>query len=315
MSFSRASDSRPRVIAAVGRDRWDPVITAIGHVALQVADLGAAESHATGVLDLAVREHRDNSVFLACGAAHHALQYIASDRDALDHIGLEVRDATRLSELRQRIDREGLRWVSEAPLDDVVEAGVAFEGPEGFVFECYVGMSTGAELPGAEGGVRPLRFGHVNLSSREPAALCEFFERVLDFRVSDAVGDIYFLRCNSEHHGIAIGPGEPSIHHHAWEVAGTEELATLCDTVDRRGEPLLWGPVRHGCGRNIAVYVREPAGVVVEYYCDMEHIDERTFVLPQWNIEDHKWYSLWAPMRPIEFRAFGLAPAERTATG
>lgn len=46
----------------------------------------------------------------------------------------------------------------------------------------------------------------------------DFLVNVLGFYVSDVVGEdfAYFLRCNAEHHGIALIKGRGTIHHHAW---------------------------------------------------------------------------------------------------
>ncbi len=87
------------------------------------------------------------------------------------------------------------------------------------------------------------------------------------------------------------------------------ELGRLADLLDQHRLRLLWGPVRHGAGNNIAAYFLEPAGSVVEYYADMEQIlEEGTFQPRTWQSTDPRWYTLWTAGRPAGFRDHGLWP-------
>lgn len=280
-----------------------PVIASIGHVAEVVKDLDAAVHNATQIMGLRVSAERDGAVDLTHGAPHHSLQYLAGEADALHHVGLAAADAAALEEIRERA---GSALVQDRPFDPDLADGFVLEGPEGFLFEIYLGMPAG-EPAYAPTGVRPNRFGHVNLTAGDPGAMRAFLGDVLDFRVSDDVGGGYFLRCNADHHGIAVLPGEPRLHHHAWEVQSTVELGLLADRIDEAGGSVLWGPVRHGAGRNIAVYYTEPSGAIVEYYCDLDRIyDEASYEPQVWVMEDHKWWSRWAPLLPDGFPMLGI---------
>jgi catechol-2,3-dioxygenase len=288
-----------------------PVITAVGHVAIVVSDLEAAVRNATTILGLRVSDRHDAGVDLTHGAPHHSLQYLAGESNALDHIGLVAADAGALEEIRARADAAGVRVLQDVPLDASLPAGLVLEGPEGFLFEIYRGMPED-EPAYAPTGVKPNRFGHVNIQLADPGGMRQFLEQVLDFRLSDDVAGGVFLRCNVDHHGIGAFPGPPKLHHYAYEVQSTVELGQLGDRVDEAGGSLLWGPARHGAGDNIAVYYREPSGTVVEYYCDMLRIyDDDAYVPVQWNIEDHKWISRWAPYLPEGFMDHGVPRAER----
>jgi catechol 2,3-dioxygenase-like lactoylglutathione lyase family enzyme len=284
-----------------------PVISAIGHVAMRVRDLDACVSMATDIMGLVIRGERGDAVDLTHGAPRHSLQYIGGSRNALDHIGLETPDVDTLNEVRRRVELAGLRIVDDGPLDDGLEHGLVFEGPAEVTFEVYCGMPHEAIAPRSQ-GVRPNRLGHVNYTPQEVAPTFTFLSEVLDFRISDAVIGGYFLRCNVEHHGIAVLPGNGQFHHYAWEVPGLEDLRRLCDQLNDRGESVLWGPVRHGCGNNIAVYFQGADGAVVEYYCDMARIyDDQAYKPREWDLTDHKWYSLWSPALPEGFVERGVA--------
>jgi catechol-2,3-dioxygenase len=286
------------------------VIDRIGHLAVGVRDLDAAVHCATHVMGMRESERRDGCAYLTLGREHHSLQYLAAGDDALDHLGLEAAGPEGLATVRARVAEHGLEVVSETPLDAGLADGFAFRGPDGVVYEVYVGME-GGQPPFAPTGVRPSRIGHFTMHATDPEAVRDFLVAVLGFRLSDTIaGDGYFLRCNSEHHGIGLFRGPiDKLHHTGWLVQSIGELGRLGDVLDEQGQRLVWGPLRHGAGNNIAAYFVEPAGSVVEYYADMEHIlDEGSFAPRTWDGNDPGWYSRWSPGRPEGFRAHGLAP-------
>ncbi|HEX3362219.1 MAG TPA: VOC family protein [Solirubrobacterales bacterium] len=293
------------------------VISAIGHVALRVRDRAAVERVARDIIGLAESGRDDEWTYFTADTSHHSLQYAEGDEDAVDHLGLVAPGPAALEEIGRRLDAEGVRIIADRPLDPQLEEGLVFEAPGGFVFEVYVGMPS-VEVPLPARGVRPTRFGHYTLTVADTAPLSDFLERVLDFRVSDVVEAGRFLRCNIEHHGIAVlpGEGEGRLHHHAWEVRDIGEIVRLADLLDSRGERLIWGPIRHGAGNNIAAYFVDPAGVVVEYYTDMLRIYDEDHVPGQWTMEDPRSYSLWAPIPPPgDFMGLGVPPAARDRVG
>jgi len=290
------------------------VISAIGHVAMQVRDLDAAVEHATTVMGMRVVERSADHADLTNGAPHHSLQYIRSDVDAVDHIGLEADGPDAVAEIRSRLERENVPLRSAGPLDECLEDGLVVEVPAGFALEIYSGMprDQAGYLPS---GVRPKRFGHVNLAIEEPQKTLAFFLEILDFRVSDYFRGGAFIRCNVEHHGLGVVRGRGVMHHHAWEVESITEIARLGDVLDELGTNLLAGPVRHGMGTNIAAYMEGPGHVGIEYYADMLRIfDESTYVPGDWDEAGYKWYTLWAPELPTpdsRIRQLGAAPALR----
>jgi catechol 2,3-dioxygenase len=289
------------------------VISAIGHVAIRVEDIDAAVAEATDLIGLRVSERVDDTVYLTDGAAHHSLQLIAAEENAVDHVALVAAGPDALSEIRDRVEQRGFEIVSDAPLDAGVEAGFAFVGHEDFVYEVYTGMAQD-QPPCTAPGVGPNRFGHFTFNPVDPDAASQFLQDVFDFRLCDTIdgGLGHFLRCNTEHHGIAVVRGEGTLHHQAWEVQSITDLGRLGDLLDDAGRYLIWGPVRHGIGRNIAAYFPLDCGLVVEMYTDMEHIyDEAAFEPRTWSTEDHRWFSLWGTHRPGMFRDFGLKPAAR----
>lgn len=280
---------------------------------MRVKDIERSLFTAKNIMGLREVVREGDSVLLTNGRLHHTVEYIASDENAVDHIGLVAANSAALAEVRRRVVAAGFTVISNEPLDPGIEEGFAFIGPEGFVYEIYRGMGSDNPLY-IPTGVQPTRFGHVNIYSSDAVATTNFLVDVMDFRLSDKMEDDggFFLRCNVDHHGIAVMSGRGVLHHHAWEVQSIADLSRLGDCLDANGEYLIWGPVRHGIGRNIAAYFVEPSGTVVEFYTDMERIyDEDTFEPGVWTRDNQRFYSFWTPMRNPSFGSHGTPPASK----
>ncbi len=144
--------------------------------------------------------------------------------------------------------------------------------------------------------------------------MSRFLAEVFDFKVSDRIGTdtAFFLRCNPEHHGIAVMKAESAtLHHHAWLAQSIADLGRLGDRLARADRRLLWGPVRHGAGHNIAAYFVEPNGGVIELYTDMEQIYSPDRPPTLWDEEDRYWVNQWDGLLSPTLRSYGTAPFER----
>jgi hypothetical protein len=104
------------------------------------------------------------------------------------------------------------------------------------------------------GGVAPLKLGHVAAVVDDPKEVSRFYADHLGFRVSDWVEDFFvFMRCGADHHTVNFLQGMGSrIHHIAFEMKDTAHLTESCDVLGQRKIPIIWGPVRHGPGHNVA---------------------------------------------------------------
>ncbi|MFI7495331.1 VOC family protein [Kocuria sp. M4R2S49] len=288
------------------------LISEMGHVGIQTTDLDASIWDATQLLGLRVTEQTGDAVYLAAGEVHHELIYRESNVNGVDSLGLIARNGDALRTIRRRVEDENLELLSERPRVNGVEDGFSFVGPEDYVFDITIGRQTDVAEQKSFG---PDRYGHINFHPRDTRSMMEFLHRVLDFRLSDVIGDdyAYFMRCNPDHHGIALLPGKGTFHHHAWQTQSVADLAKLGDRLHKVGRDLIWGPVRHGAGHNIAAYYVEQSGAVVELYTDLEQIydDNREPVV--WGAEDN-WWNMWSAYRPLDFRDFGIPPVVRRLT-
>ncbi|WP_404320817.1 VOC family protein [Arthrobacter luteolus] len=289
------------------------LIAEMGFITIQTTRLDEQVTMTREILGLREVERVGNAVYFAAADVHHEIVYVEGDRDGLDHLSFRARDESAFQEIRRRVIDAGMPILTDAPLSIGITEAFSFIGPEGYIFEIYLQM-TATWTPTRPSG--PERYGHINMHPVDVVRMKSFFVDVLDFRVSDVVGTdfAYFLRCNSDHHGIALIKGRGSLHHHAWQTQSIADLGRMADRVDRMGQKLLWGPVRHGAGHNIAAYYEEPSGALVELYTDMEQIYDDAREPNIWpGDDDLGWVNRWMDFTPSGFRDFGIFPVSRPA--
>lgn len=287
------------------------VISEMGYVALRTRDLRASVTTATTLLGLGELHSERGTVLLSAHSDHPEMIYTESDRDGTDHIGLVAANAAELAAIRDKVERGGWRFLEESPIDAHVTDGFAFVGPEGYTWHIYTRQ---APQEVRTGSFSPDRYGHININVTDTIAMRDFLHDTFDFRVSDQIGeDIgFFMRCNPDHHGIAVMKSTVAgLHHHAWQTQSIADLGRLGDRVRRAGSRLLWGPVRHGAGHNIAAYYVEPTGNVVELYTDLELIWDKDRPAVRWEGDDLLWINQWDGYVPERMPHFGLAPTSR----
>lgn len=151
-------------------------------------------------------------------------------------------------------------------------------------------MQTRSSAPGAPGPPDDLPFrirkiGHVVLRTADLKRAVAFYTQVLGFRVSDVYpkqmmpGGMVFMRCNADHHGLALvgGMGAPStgseLHHLAFEVATLEEVFRARKRLREFGTPITFEG-RRRAGIQIAVEFPDPDGHQLEIYWGLDQLGE-----------------------------------------
>jgi catechol 2,3-dioxygenase len=121
------------------------------------------------------------------------------------------------------------------------------------------------------------RLGHVVVNVRDVAKSVRFYTQILGFEISDLYpddmvpGGMAFLRCNADHHGIALvgsltaASESVELNHMAFEVATLDEVLRARDHLLGHGIELDFeGRRRAGC--QLAIEFRDPDGHRLEIY-------------------------------------------------
>jgi len=138
------------------------------------------------------------------------------------------------------------------------------------------------------------KIGHVVLNVTDLEASVRFYTDVLGLLVSDRYpdsmvpGGMVFLRCNTDHHGVALVGGVPkhersSLNHFAFEVGSLDEVFRARAWLAEHKVPIVFeGRRRAGC--QVAVEFTDPDGNNLEIYWNIDQIGTDGHVRPadQW---------------------------------
>jgi catechol 2,3-dioxygenase-like lactoylglutathione lyase family enzyme len=134
------------------------------------------------------------------------------------------------------------------------------------------------------------KIGHVVLNVSDLDASVRFYTEVLGLRVSDRYpdsmvpGGMVFMRCNTDHHGVALVGGasrteRTSLNHFAFEVGSLDEVFRARTWLRKHGVPVHFeGRRRAGC--QIAVEFVDPDGNNVEIYWNVDQVGTDGSVRP-----------------------------------
>ncbi|AUM75299.1 VOC family protein [Paracoccus jeotgali] len=147
---------------------------------------------------------------------------------------------------------------------------------------------------------KPKKVSHVVLNTPDMEGTQKFYEDVLGFRTSDYSADqMVFLRCNSDHHSIAlVRANYPSVNHVAFEMPTLDEFMRGIGRMKQKGHVPTWGPGRHGPGNNPFAYFVSPSGFVIEFTSELQQIDEATHEPKVWSRADPEAMDRWMTAGP-----------------
>jgi catechol 2,3-dioxygenase len=268
---------------------------ALSHIALRTPDVERTARFYASIVGMVPAPGSR----LGWGRGHHVLEL--SEGDGFDHFGLEA-EPEALGRFQERLAAHGVDA-------DRQEEALGFADPDGNRIELHGSIDRSGEVASV-GALRPIRIHHVTFATAQLGRMVDFYVEVLGFRVSDtmgeeAAGDVFaWLRCNREHHTVAVVKGdEADLDHYAFEIASWAEMGRWCDELAARNVPLTWGPGRHGPGNNLFVMFDDVDGRHVELSCEMERFWDDRAAYPR---EPRRW----AP-QPTSVNLWGPTPAWR----
>lgn len=253
------------------------LVRALRSVALYVPDLEKAEQFYTHVWHLQVVARTGNAIyFTGAGQDHHLLSLHQRDGETgIRHVTLRARDLKALDEVARRAVNAGGQVVSDVAPCEEPGGGTALvvADRDGRRFQLVCGDER------VEGRLsdpdQPIRLAHVVLNCHNVDETQRFMEAVLDFSLSDRTRIMAFMRCNSDHHTIALGDTDnDALNHIAFLMPDLDSVMRGGGRMRDAGYEIAWGPGRHGPGNNAFNYFIGPFGEVIEYTAEVEQIDD-----------------------------------------
>ncbi len=266
----------------------------LGHATFSTPDLDRQIDYWSHVIGLTLVERSKDHALFATKLGQEAILLERGGDALLKRLSFQVKPGSDLGELVHNLQKSGVRSERRKGISPGVREAVCFTDPKGTLIEVYSDYQFHPQEK-AERGISPLKFGHVAYRVEDVQKLVKFYTEVMGFRISDWVGDHFaFLRCSPDHHTINfVRFDQPALHHIAFEVRDWSDMHRTCETLTRNNIPLLWGPIRHIVGHNVAAYHRNPDQLRVEMFCEMDLMKDEE--LGYW--EPRPWHEEM-PLRP-----------------
>ncbi len=245
----------------------------LGHATFTTSDIEREVDYWTNIMGLAVIDRTPDRVFLGTQYGHEAIALAKGDPGQLTRLSFQVAPDSDLGELAANLSKHGVKCERSKGVEDAI----TFTDPKGTLTEVYADYRF-ADAEDRMPVISPLKFGHIAYRVKDPQKVSAFYTDVLGFRVSDWIGDHFsFLRCGPDHHTVNFARyAEEKLHHIAFEVKDVATLHRACDFLAQNKIQLVWGPIRHVVGHNIAAYHRSADDIRVELFCELDMMLDET---------------------------------------
>ena len=241
------------------------------HVTFASPDVEALLDYYRSIIGLAVIGRDDRRVVLGTDSDELTLVLEHGPASRLTAIAYEVAPGLDLSDLQKSLASLNIKSEVRSDTAPGISKTLVFNDPDGLQVELFSRWDFCKPVEPIR-GLAVAKLGHVALYTPDPERAAKFFGDVLGFRVSDRIEENFvFLRCGPEHHAMNFARGaEARIHHLAFELRDASHMHQACDLLGRNKFQILWGPVRHGPGHNVAVYHHNPDRHLIELYYSMD---------------------------------------------
>jgi catechol 2,3-dioxygenase-like lactoylglutathione lyase family enzyme len=247
----------------------------IGHATFETSDLERQIAYWTEVAGLVLAERDKNRAFLATRTGLLAVALERADRAHCTRLSFEVAPNSDFAALAKELAADGIN--SELRNDSVpgISKVLTFKDNKGTAIDLFSDWSYLGSHHQVS-GIGPLKLGHIAFHVPDVKAIADFYVKVMGFRVSDWIEDWFvFMRCNPDRHTVNFIRGDNiELHHIAFELKDMSHMQNACEMFATKNIRILWGPVRHGPGHNIATYHRNPDQQNVEVYIDLDQMKD-----------------------------------------
>ncbi len=288
----------------------DRLITHLRHVDLAVPDFDKQREFYTTLWGLTPVGEEGGLVYLAAeGSPEQYIVRLRKDTDKrLDLISYGAGSREDVDALAQRLGTAGVQLVSEPDVLQTAGGGYGFRffDVDGRTIEVSADVATREHRRIEERESIPVRLSHVVVNSPDPSRTQAFYERHLDFALTDTLthphaGDLMkFMRVNPQHHSMAIAAGpHASLHHISFEMRGLDEYMRGTGRLLRAGTRMIWGPGRHAAGDNTFSYFLDPHGNTIEYTTELELLDEDAWHPSVYDVSKVENQDQWGTANPF----------------
>ncbi|QDW40548.1 glyoxalase [Bradyrhizobium sp. KBS0727] len=288
-------------------------VSRIGHLTLETPDLDRQLDYYQRVMGLHLADRYSSSAYLCTGTGELAVVLEQGATRRCKQLAFQVPPQTDLAAAARALSSNGIKAQTREESRPGGGKVLVFTDPNGTEIELFT-AATFAKLAGPI-GIAPFKLGHVAFIVDDPVVTAAFYERILGFRVSDWVERFFvFMRCGPDHHTVNFLRADGRrMHHFAFEMRDAAHLTASCDVLGREKLEIIWGPVRHGPGHNIATYHLNTDDLMIELYTELDKMsceDLGHFDPKPWH-EDHPqrpktWEGpgrrdVWGPAIPSNF--------------
>lgn len=269
----------------------------IRHATFQTPDLKPMQDYYQTIVGFGRADAERDRVLFASDSEQLALVLEKGERPTCSRIAFELAPHVDLMQVKQELQQAGFSpQILTDHLPGIAKA-LLFTDLEGTEIELLVGWVPTPHLEGPS-GIVVKQLGHIALYSSDPLTTSQFYGNSLGFRVSDWIADVFcFMRCGPDHHTLNFVKGrERRLHHIAFELRDGSHMHAACDLLGRKNLKILWGPVRHGPGHNVAIYHRDPDGHLVEMFYSIDRMvdEELGYFEPQpWHADRPQRPKVW----------------------
>jgi len=247
----------------------------IRYATFETRDMEKALAYYTQVNGLVVATHEKGRAYLATKIGELAIELQQGEMARCLGLSFEAAAGTEPAAMRKLLSSDGIQSEERREAAPGISRLLSFRDPNGTTVQCFSechDVGDRQQVP----GVGPLKLGHVAFFAPDLKSISTFYQRVLDFRVSDWIDDFFvFMRCGSDHHSVNFLSGDViRLHHFAFELNDFSHMKNACDLLAQRGIPLVWGPLRFGPGHNVAVFHRNQDDQLVEFYIELDQMKD-----------------------------------------
>jgi catechol 2,3-dioxygenase-like lactoylglutathione lyase family enzyme len=270
----------------------------ISHATIETPDLEAQIDHFTKVTGLVVAARDKDRALLTCKVGPLVVQLVKGGEPRCARLAFQLAPGADFDAIAKWLSAQGIK--SELRSDDIpgMSKLLAFEDVKGTTIEL---LSEWEFLTPNQSviGVGPIKLGHVAFVAPDVQAVADFYQRILGFRVSDWIEDVFvFMRCNPDHHTVNFLKGKRvNLHHIAFQLRDFSHLENGCDVLFQHQIPIIWGPLRHGPGHNVSIYHRNPDQHVIEFFAELDQMldEELGFFDPRpWHEDRPQRPKVWS---------------------